>query len=105
MSIRWYALTPTGLPVYFNGSPVIFHADCKLDAIRLIVERWPGRIGLKAMSVCEYEAVEEMTSAAKRAKAMDDRLLAYAKTLPVPEEYDEADQFTLCGDSNFWRAA
>jgi hypothetical protein len=105
VSIRWYALTPTGLPVYCHGEPVIFHAPCKLDAIQLIVERWPGRFGLKAMSVCEYEAVQEMTSAATRAKAHDDALLAMVKTWPVPEDEEDEGQYSLCADVAMWRAA
>jgi len=104
MNIRWYALTPTGLPVYCHGEPVIFRADCKLDAIQLIVERWPGRFGLTAQSVCEFEAKREMDSAAKRAKAYDDALLAYAKTLPVPEDDEDEGQFSLCADPAMWRA-
>lgn len=104
MSIRWYALTPTGLPVYCHGETVIFHAPTKLEATALIVERWPGRLGLKAMSVCEYEAVQELESAARRAKARDDALLAYAKALPVPEDDREEGQFTLCADPAMWRA-
>lgn len=105
--IRWYALLPDAerLVSPISAAPYVFDAPAKLEAFAYCARVWPEK-WLAPMSVCEYEAAAEMKSAAQRAKAYDDALLAYARTLPVPEEYDlDEQQMSLCRDGAFWAAA
>ena len=103
----WYAIhlgTSEPMVSPISHQPFVFNACDKDEAERYVSRVFPYRL-VEPMSVCEYEAMWSIERAAIRAKERDDALLAYAKTLPVPEEYDEPDQMTLCSDAAMWSVA
>lgn len=104
--IRWYVIhrgDPLTSPL--SGAPYVFGASTKAEA-EAYRERVFTDCPLIVRSVAEHEAMIELRDAAVRAKAYDDGLLAYGKTLPVPEEYEEDEhQMSLCRDPKLWGAA
>ena len=104
--IRWYALDahngePRISPI--SRQPYVWEAPDKAAA-QAHIDRCLPFAFLAPMSVCEYEALQELASAARRAKAYDDALLAFAKTLPIPTDPEDDRQASLCGDVLFWKS-
>lgn len=102
--IRWYAIDATTGDRLFSllsGDPVIFGAPDKWEAQSHIDKCFPA-LGLKARSVVEFDALRELVSAATRAKAWDDFLMARAKTWPVPSDPDDDEQGSLLDNVAFW---
>jgi hypothetical protein len=105
---RWYAIDPFNGERHISplsGAPYIFDARVKADAIEHLALHL-SHLNAVPMSVCEYAVVRDHRSAAVRAKAWDDLIMARAKTWPIPADPDEElGQLSLCADVEMWRAA